>query len=125
MPYQELLETSAGLLEQYEAPGTTGGIETQQEKVERLSRTIDEVPDLYTWFLTLESHFDHWTDAYKEQFGGQSAEYKGMRERRDAMEHMASAAKRRWEGASRIVTTMSEFDPTGMPRSRRGPGDGA
>lgn len=114
LPFEDLIERADALIADY-APGET---ETQEEKIQRLSCTLDEMPEIYRWLLTLQSWFDHWTDAYADQFGQRSREYKQMRERRDAMERAAKAAKSRYEGASRVVTIVQGFDPTGMPRGR-------
>lgn len=119
MDFEDLVQACDDILETYAAPE---GAETPEEEHARVSRTIDETPDVYRWFLTLHSYFDHWTDAEAHKWGMKSIEYKWMRERRDAMERMASAAKRRYEGASRLVTIRENFDPTGMPRSRGGNG---
>lgn len=114
--FEDLIEATDKLLEPY-APADN---ETPAMRRDRISRTIDEVPELYRWFLTLQSWFDHWTDAYGDQFGLRSKEFKQYRERRDAMERAAKAAKMRYDGASRLVTVLTGFDPEGMPQGRKG-----
>lgn len=114
MDYQELVERADALIADYEAPG---GNESGDEADARLGRTIDELPDLYRWFLTLHSYFIHWTDAHAEIYGGRSKEYKAMRNRRDAMENASRAAKLRYEGASRLITIRLN-EAEAVPRGR-------
>lgn len=114
LDYDDFVQALDVLLEPYAPPSS----ETQKEKIDRLSRTIDEVPTIYRWFLTLQSYFDHWTDAEGDMYGTRSIEFKLMRQRRDACDRAASAAKRVYEGASRLITVIEGFDETGMPRSR-------
>ena len=116
----EILERVDALLAEYDSP-PMGTAETESARLTRLSRTIDEMPEIYRWLVGLWSTCDHWTDAMADQFGMKDHNYKKMRERRDLFEKMASAAKMRYESASRVITILSGFDPTGMPRSRRGP----
>lgn len=116
LPHGDLIERIDGILASYDVPM---GVETQVERIERLSRTIDEMPELYRWFSQLWSWCDHWTDANMDMFGGKDHRYKKMRERRDLFEKIASSAKLRYEGASRAITLMEAFDPSGMPRTRR------
>lgn len=118
MSFEDLVQTADAILEQYAAPAEGGKMEMQQEQLDRLSRTIDEMPDIYRWFLMLQSYFDHWTDAEGDMWGTRSIEFKMMRQRRDLMDRMASAAKRRYEGASRTITVIEGFDESGLPRSR-------
>jgi hypothetical protein len=117
MDYEDLIESSDAILAAYDAP-TAGEFEQPGQRIARLGRTIDEMPDIYRWFLTLQSYFDHWTDAAGDLNGTRSIEFKLMRQRRDAMERMASAAKKRYEGASRAITVIEGFDAEGMPRAR-------
>lgn len=119
LDHQELITRVDAILSQYDKPNEP---ETEQARVERLSRTIDEMPEIYRWLLGLQSWFDHWADAMKDQFNANSKEYKRNRQRRDFFEKAASAAKQRYEAASRLITIMTSFDTTGMPRSRRGDG---
>lgn len=113
LPFEELIQTADDLIAAYDAPE----FETEPQKMERLSKTIDEMPDVYRWFLTLQSYFDHWTDAANDMHGIKSIEYKMLRQRRDAMERMASAAKRRYDGASRQITIMG-LDTEILPKGR-------
>lgn len=117
LDFEDLVALCDKILEPYDAPT---GVETPKEQMDRFGRTIDQTPDLYRFFLSLQSYFDHWTDQAAHQHGMKGPEYKGMRERRDAMERFASAAKRRYEGASRMITLRENFDPSGMPRTRGG-----
>lgn len=110
------MQEADALIEEY----SPGEHETPVERQERITRTLDEVPEVYRWLLTLQSWYDHWTDAYGDQSGRGSRDYKKHRERRDAMERAAKAAKIRYDGASRLVTVLTGFDPTGMPTGRRG-----
>ena len=116
LPFEELLDSAYGLMRQYSVPSEN---EPVHVRIERLERSLDELPDIYAWLLQLESWFDHWADLYAAQFNLKSLEYKQMRERRDAMSKAASAAKLRYEGASRVLTKIMafEFEPK-MPRSR-------
>lgn len=118
LPFEDLIEQAHGLIEPYAVP-TEG--EANAARLTRLERALDELPDIYSWLQQLESYFDHWTDFNASQHGIKSLEYKSMRERRDAMERAASAAKLRYEGASRVLTRIMNFDPQGMPRSRSEP----
>jgi hypothetical protein len=121
LEYGDFIEALDATMEPYTPPD----LETQKEKIDRLSRTIDEMPQVYRWFLQLHAYFDHWTDAQAHIEGGtRGIEYKMLRQRRDACEHAASAAKRIYEGASRLITVIESFDETGMPRSRSA-GNGA
>jgi hypothetical protein len=116
MPFEELLVHTYEQLERYEAPE----VETTDEREARIDRTLDECADLYGWFNQLWSYFDHWTDAQAQTFGLKTFEYKGMRQKRDMFEKAASSAKRRWEGASRMVTQASRHeDEASTPRHRR------
>ena len=93
--------------------------ESEQAKLQRLSDTLEEMPEIYRWLLGLWSWFDHWTDAMNDQFGPKARQYKQMRQRRDFFEKMASSAKQRYEASSRLITVILGFDPTGMPKQRR------
>lgn len=115
LAFQDLIEECDKLLEPYEKPDAG---ETKKLQLARLSLTLDEVPDLYRWFLTLESWFSHWADAHGDQYGPRSIEFKKMRQKRDAMENAAKAAKLRYEGASRLLTMEMGFAEDGMPTSR-------
>ncbi len=116
LPFEDLIMRADEIIESY-APAQN---ESEPERIERLSRTVDEMPDIYRWFLTLHSFFDHWTDAYSDQFGNRDTRYKQMRERRDAMERAASAAKMRYQGSSRVITVILGHEDEGsMPRTRR------
>lgn len=115
MEYEDFVEALDALMQPYTPPDT----ETQKERIDRLSRTIDEAPTIYRWFLQLQSYFDHWTDAQAHIEGGtRGIEYKMLRQRRDACANAASAAKKIYEGASRLITVIEGFDETGMPRTR-------
>ena len=116
LPFEKLLDSAYGLINDYAVP-LEG--EPTQIRIDRLERSLDELPDIYAWLLQLESWFDHWADMYASQFGFKSLEYKQMRERRDAMSKAASAAKLRYEGASRVLTKVMAFEvEPRMPRSR-------
>lgn len=116
LDHEELLNRIEAMLDEY-APPTAP--EPPEQRVARLSRTIEEVPEIYRWLLQLWSWMDHWTDATNDMFGRTDRRYKALRQRRDLFEKMASAAKMRYESASRQITLMQGFDETGMPRSRR------
>lgn len=116
LPHEDLMARVEALLSQYDAPTQP---EEQADRIARLSRTIDEMPEIYRWLLELQSWMDHWTDAINDQMGTKDRRYKTMRQRRDFFEKMASAAKQRYEAASRLITIIQGFDPTGMPRQRR------
>jgi hypothetical protein len=114
MEFTDLVEEADRIVEHYAPPS----IETEPERVQRLSKTLDELPDVYRWFLTLQSYFDHWTDAQGHITGLRSIEYKQLRQRRDAMERAANFAKRRYEGASRLLTLIDQQQGNHMPRGR-------
>lgn len=113
LEFSQLLDRTFGVVREYQAPE----IETQTDKVRRLERTIDQMPDWYGWFLELEALFGHWSDLFYEQLGRNDMQYKAMRQRRDAMERAASYAKLRYDGASRELTALLEV-PDKLPRSR-------
>lgn len=115
MPYADLLEAGYSILAEFEAPE----LETPAELDRRISKTLDQLPDIYAWFRQCQSYFDHWTDFMMNQHGGKDLEYKSMRQRRDAMEQMASAAKLRYEGTSRRLTQIhGAQEESRMPRGR-------
>lgn len=114
LPHEELIERCEAILELYDPPE----VETQPQKLDRLSRTIDEIPQVYRWFWQLWSYFDNWSAGMATMYSQSDSRYKMYRQRRDLFEKMASAAKQRYEGASRIITVMSEFEPNAMPRQR-------
>lgn len=115
MPFTDLVEEADAIVAEYSKPD----FETPEDERERISRTLDEVPDVYRWFLTLQSWFGHWADAYSDQFGTRSTEFRSMRQRRDAMENAARAAKLRYEGASRRITLiLDDQQAASLPRGR-------
>jgi len=116
LDHADLLARIDAMLAPYDPPQ----VETQGEKIARLSRTLDEMPAIYRWLLTLWSWCAHWTDAMAQQMGQRDARYQALRQRRDLLEKMAAAAKLRYEAASRIITVLESFDVTGMPRTRKG-----
>lgn len=116
MPFEQLVDYAHGLIEQYSVPPAG---EASQQRMARIERAIDELPDIYNWLLQLESVFDHWTDALADVHGMKANEYKWMRERRDAMQRAAKACKIRYEGASRVLTRTIELENASrMPRGR-------
>lgn len=119
LDHEELIERVNAVLAQYDAP-EPGNPETEQEWLDRLSRTIEEMPEIYRWLLSLQSWMDHWSDAMKDMGGASATQYKRFRQRRDFFEKMASAAKQRYEAASRLITIKLGFDEGGMPKSRKG-----
>lgn len=116
LDYEDLIAACDSLLDRYSPPQ---GVETEEEKSARLSRTIDEAPEIYRWFLSLFSHFSYWTDVEADINGGRSIDFKMMRNRRDAMENAAKAAKLRYEGASRVITLI--LDDKERLATSRGP----
>lgn len=121
LDFKDLLEAGYALLQPFEAPD----METPNDLDKRISKTLDELPDIYAWFNQLHAWFDHWADFYynKEASGAgpSSLEYKTMRQKRDAMKQLASSAKLRYEGTSRRLTQIQSHEhEAGMPRTRRG-----
>jgi len=116
LEHEALIERLEEQLAIYDQPSQP---ETQAERLERLSLTIEEMPEIYRWLQQLWSWGDHWADSLKDMFGGGDRRYKAMRQRRDLFEKMASSAKMRYESASRQITLLTAFDETGMPRTRR------
>ena len=115
LEHEVLLERFEELLAVYDAPREP---EIQSARIDRLSRTIEEVPEVYRWLNHLQSWADHWTDSLNELYGISDRRYKAMRQRRDLITKMASSAKMRYEAASRIITIIQNFDPDGLPKSR-------
>lgn len=114
LDFKDLLERGYDILAEYEAPD----METPQMLETRISKTLDELPDVYAWFLQLHAWFDHWSDFYYRQ-DKTGLEYKGFRQRRDALEKLAGAAKLRYEGTSRRLTQiLGSQEETRMPRTR-------
>lgn len=117
MDFEELIARVESIMKPYEAPGGDTP-ESMDEWKQRVSRTLDEMPDIYRWFLSCEAHFDHWTDAMNDQWGTKAIEYRSMRQRRDLFRNMASAAKKRYDGASRLVT-VEQNERERMPQGRK------
>lgn len=117
LPFADLIEAVYGMLSEFEAP--EGREETSGELEARISRTLDRCPDVVAWIWTLHAYFDHWTDGFKASEGAQSDNYKTYREKRDMCEHAASAAKLRYEGASRRITQLEAHrEATSMRQGR-------
>jgi hypothetical protein len=115
LDFEALNERAYALLHLYEADD----METPAQRESRINRTLDELPDIYAWFLSAHAYFDHWTEFYMNQFGSRSLEYKEYRVKRDLMESVAKAAKVRYDGASRRVTQLQRHDEEArMPRTR-------
>jgi hypothetical protein len=115
LDFGDLSARAYAILADYECSGA----ETPNELESRISRTLDELPDLYAWFLQLHAFFDHWTEWNANQHGMKALEYKEMRIKRDLMENVAKAAKLRYEATSRRLTqTMASQEETRMPRGR-------
>lgn len=115
LPFADLMEAAEKILQQYDPPQD---LEPHADKLARLNATIEEVPQHYRWFLQLQSWCDHWAQSFSTQFGQKDERYQRMRQRRDLFDRMASAAKMRYEAASRRITTDMGYDTTGMPRRR-------
>lgn len=115
MTHVALLDTGYQLLKEYESPGA----ETLDELEARIGKTLDELPDLYGWFMQLHSYFDHWADFFMNQNGPKDLEYKAMRQKRDAMRDLASAAKLRYDGSSRRLTQLMGADAESKMRRGR------
>lgn len=113
--FEELVTATEEILAEYDP----ADIEPPMTKVHRINRTLDEMPAIYRWLLQLEAWCDHWKQNYEKTDGRASLNYRKFRQRQDFFESMASAAKMRYESASRRITTDTAYDPTGMPRTRR------
>ena len=113
--YEDLVSAAYGLIEAYEGPE----VETHDELEKRISRTLDELPDVYAWLNRLHAYFDHFTDFNKDQYGQQSLDFKLMREKRDAMEKAASSAKLRYEATSRRMTQLQRHEEESRTRHAR------
>lgn len=111
----ELIDHFDKLLEPYKRnPG-----EDSSQAKERVSAIIAQLPDLYSWANTCWSYYDWLTDRQKELHGQSSLLYKEARQRRDAMEKIASSIKMKYQGASREITVaLSEDEEGHMPRGR-------
>lgn len=117
MPHADLEEALDALLAEYDPPSEP---ETQGQQVQRLTRTIDEMPGMYRYMVQLWSYLDNVADSFGIAYGTKDAVYKAARQRRDLLDKYTSAAKLRYEAASRIITVMTSFDANGMPTTRRG-----
>lgn len=117
LDFLPLSESAYGLLKPYEAPE----METPIQLEARIGKTLDELPDIYGWFLQLHAWFDHWAEYYMNTNGPKDLTYKDHRVKRDLFADCASAAKLRYEGTSRRLTQISSHDDESrMPRGRRG-----
>jgi len=115
--HEYLLDRSEAILAWYDRPK---GLETKAQQMDRINRTLDEIPQVFRWFLVLESLCDERADFFAQLgTGAKNPGYKRNRQRRDLFKSMAKAAQIRYEAASRLITTEISFDPTGVPRTRR------
>lgn len=111
----DLLDHIDAMMQPYEAKQG----ETRDEKLDRWSRTLDEMPDVYAWFNHCFAVFDWLTDRCKELYGQSDSRYREARQRRDASERAASSAKLRYQGASREITlALGVADEAQMTRHR-------
>ena len=93
--------------------------ETVDDLSERLTLSIDKLPDLYLWLLQVRSWYAVEADAVAELHGQRSLEARLARDRRDAAEDAAKAFKVRYEGASRRITILlAEREQAEMRSSR-------
>ena len=117
MDFEVLMRQIYGVLDRYAAP--EGRPETEEQLAARISLTLDELPDVYTWLRSLWSYFAHWTSGFEQIHGRNSDEYKDMIIRRDALEKAASAAKLRYDGTSRRLTqVLAAAEEAGLRHSR-------
>lgn len=115
MPLKELLVFLMDKLGRYEHAVN----ETEDEKFERINRTLDELPDIIVFMLALESYFDLYATTYMKTGGVKDPMYMDMRVRRDSMERMVKGARQRYDGASRVITLQgTEMSVSSYPRSR-------
>lgn len=112
-----LAAVCSALLAEYDSPDDP---ENRMMRLARVSRTIEEMPAIYRWFLELRSRYDAMADETKEQFGQGHVSYKTCRQKRDLFENFARAARMRYEAASRLITVEQGFDPEEMPTHRKG-----
>lgn len=115
LPFEDLIERCDAIIASYEAPEA----ELHDARMARIDRSLDELPDVYRWFIQLWSFCGHWKDAMKDQFGQGSNEFKLWRQREDAMERFARATNLRYEGTSRVLTKLQSEDPDRVPTTRR------
>lgn len=108
MTFSELDSHVYGMLVEFEAP--TGDDVTARQREDWINRTLERCPDVYAWILSLHAYFDHWTDVSADQFGQKDMGYKVYRQKRDLCKNAASAAKMRYEGASRRVTQLQRHE---------------
>jgi hypothetical protein len=115
LPYDQLLARAYALLEPYEMKQD---METPTELEHRISKTLDEAPDVYAWLLQLHAWFSYWADFFYGQDRG-GTQYKEYKNKRDLFEKAASACKMRYEGTSRRLTQLQRHDEESrMPRTR-------
>ena len=108
-----------GHIDQMLEPYASKQGETKDQQLDRWSRTLDEIPDVYAWFNHMFGIYDWLTDRCKELYGQSDSRYREARQRRDAAERAASSAKLRYQGASREITiTIGVTDEAQMSRHR-------
>jgi hypothetical protein len=111
----DFLEHIESMMSPYEAKQG----ESKDQRMDRWSRTLDEMPDIYAWFNHCFAVFDWLTDRCKELYGQSDSRYREARQRRDAAEKAASSAKLRYQGASRQITiAIGVADEAQMSRHR-------
>lgn len=102
--FQEMMDYITGLIE--EANIVAPEAESKAELIERLKRTLDQGPNLYTYLQEATSYLSYWTDMASNMRGTGSDAYKDLRNKRDAADRMAKAVKLRYESASRRITLL-------------------
>jgi hypothetical protein len=120
MSMKDMLEACYARLAVYDGP-LPNEAESEQQRNVRIGRTLDELPDLHSFFLHAKGWHNHWVSHYsiEKGYGVRSQEYKENKERYDAFDDLARACRLRYEATSRRLTQMtSEWDAANAPRSR-------
>lgn len=113
LKFEDLAEYCEGLLRPFEAEPDESPIQLDA----RLNKSIDELPDVYTWFMSLFHRQVNATESVSLVHGVRSAQFKKERVKKDFLEDMARAAKLRYDGASRRITRI-QMDRERMPHTK-------
>lgn len=115
LPFDDLIAVCEAMLAEYDAAED----EDDAQRLARINRTLDHMPAIYRFLLGMKARFDNLADDAGNNLGTRSHAFKLQRQRRDAFDDMARAARMAYEAASRRVTVDTSYEHGGMPTSRR------